>query len=190
MNKLLVALAIAAVAIPAAASSSVTVTSTIWSQTVAFTMPRGFVTNFENTTGGHYQREAVPHGESSDNWTQMITVTGERDAAAHDGLTPTLFAERMATGFKRACPGSFNTKAIASGTTSGYASFAAIMSCGTSPTTGGATSETAVVLVIAGKKDYYTLQWAARTAPSASPMNLDVSTWKGRIAKLEPIQVI
>lgn len=187
--KFLLALILATVAIPAAAAPRVEVTAPIWSQTVAFTLPSGFVTNFEKTTGGHYQREAVLKGESSANWTQMITVTGERNAALQSGLTPVLFAERMASGFKRACPDSFATKAIAGGKTSGYDSFAAVMSCGTSPTTGGATSETAAVLVIAGKRDYYTLQWAARTAPSSSPMSIDTGVWKARLARLQPIDI-
>lgn len=189
MKKLLLALALGALAVPAAASPRVEVTSVIWSQNVSFTLPHGFVTNFENTSGNHYIREAVLKGETSDSWTQMITVTGERNAAKQDGLTPKLFAENMAEGFKNACPHSFNAKSLGSGTTSGYDAFAAIMSCGTSPTTDGKTSETAVVLVIAGKKDYYTLQWAERTDPSAGPMELDAATWKARLAKLEPVNI-
>src|SRR5579862_8637170 len=189
MKRLLLALAIAVLAVPAAASPNVVVTSPIWSQIVSFAMPHGFVTNFEKTTGAHYQREAVPKGESGDKWTQMITVTGERGIASQAGLTPELFAQNMASGFKRACPESFNAKPIGDGQTSGYASFTAILSCGTSPTTGGATSESAIVLVVAGKKDYYTIQWAVRTAPSAGPMNLDAAAWKARLAKLQPIEI-
>jgi hypothetical protein len=185
----LLALALAALVLPAAASPRETATSPIWSQTVAFTMPSGFVTNFENTSGPHYIREAVLKGESSDKWTQMITVSGERNASSTAGITPEKFANSMAAGFKRACPASFAAKAIGGGTTSGYASFVAIMSCGTSPTTGGATSESTVVLVVAGKKDYYTLQWAVRTAPSSTPMQLDVSQWKARLARLQPVEV-
>lgn len=187
MKKLLLALAIAALAIPAAAAS-VEVVAPIWSQTVAFTLPAGFVTNFEHASGGHYIREAVPKGETSDVWTQMITVTGERNAAG-PGVTPRHFAEAMAAGFNRACPDSFNAQPIGGGKTSGYASYTEIMSCGTSPTTDGRTSETAVVLVIAGSRDMYTLQWAVRTAPSATPMHFDVAAWKARLARLQPVDI-
>jgi hypothetical protein len=189
MNKpLLLALAIVALTVPAVASDSVTVTAPIWSQTVAFTLPAGFVTNFENTSGNHYIREAVLKGETSDRWTQMITITGERNGA-QQRITAKSFAETMADGFKRACPASFNAEAIGSGKISGYPSYAGILSCGTSPTTGGATSETAAVLVVVGKHDIYTLQWAARTPPSKTPMDLDVAAWEARLAHLEPIEV-
>ena len=189
-SPILAAALVAALAIPAGASPAVTVTSPIWSQTVAFTMPGGFVTNYEKTTGNHYQREAVPKGEAGNGWTQMITVTGERNLTKSPGITPKTFAEKMAGGFKQACPDSFSAQAIGSGTISGYPSYTAIMSCGTSPTTNGTTSESAIMLIVAGKKDYYTLQYAVRTPVSATPLHLDVAAWKARLAKLAPVEVI
>jgi len=171
------------------ASPRLEATSVIWSQNVSFTMPNNFVVRYENTNGPAYIREAVPRGETVDNWTEMITVTGARDAASQAGATPERFAETIAGGFKKACPDSFNAKSIGNVKTSGYDSFEAIMSCGTSPTTGGKTSETAAVLVIAGKKDIYTLQYAVRSEPSAGPMDLDVSAWEARLARLQPIAI-
>lgn len=165
--------------------------SPIWSQTVSFTLPSGFVTKFENASqkSGHYVREAVLRGETVDDWTQMITVTGERGIADVAGSTPKTFAETIAGDFQKACPDSFAAAPIGKSTTSGYDSYAAVLSCGTSPTTNGATSESAVILVVAGKRDFYTLQWAVRTKPSATPMHLDLPAWKARLAQLKPIHI-
>ena len=182
-------LALLAFAAPAAAAPRVEVTSKIWSQTVSFTLPDGFVTKFENTNGDEYIREAVLHGETVDQWTQMITVTGSRNLSEQDGVTPSKFAQTMANGFKRACPSTFSAQAIGKVKVSDYDAFEAIISCGSDPMTNGATSETAVVLVIEGEHDYYTLQWAVRGKPSSSPLNLDPGPWKARIARLQPITI-
>jgi L-ascorbate metabolism protein UlaG (beta-lactamase superfamily) len=96
----------------------------------------------------------------------------------------------MADGFKRACPDSFAASGIGALKIDGYPSYEAVMSCGTSPTTNGKTSETAAVLVIFGKRDVYTLQWAARTAPSDEPMDLDLKKWKARLDRLKPVDVV
>ncbi|MBV8491199.1 MAG: hypothetical protein JO199_11785 [Candidatus Eremiobacteraeota bacterium] len=180
------------VATPAPADSppKTIATSPIWSQTVAFTLPSGFVTKWEKTSGDHYQREAVPSGQTVDEWTQMVTVTGEKGLATVKGATPLIFAEEIAKGFKKACPGSFNTKALEGDWVPGYKTFAAVVSCGQSPMTNGATTETAAIVVIAGKKDYYTIQYATRTKPpSASPIDLDTAAWTARLKRLMPMSV-
>ena len=73
----------------------VTAISPIFSQLVRFTMPSNFTVVFENTNGPSYIREAVPKGETTEQWTQMITVSGARDAATKQ-FTPQGWAERMA----------------------------------------------------------------------------------------------
>jgi len=62
----------------AQAPQSFRVISPIFGQLATFSMPSNFAVVFENTTGGHYIREAVLKGETPERWTQMITVTGEK----------------------------------------------------------------------------------------------------------------
>jgi hypothetical protein len=42
------------------------------------------------------------------------------------------------------------------------------------------TSEAPLVMVIRGERDYYTVQWAERAKPSASPMVINMAKWVGR----------
>ena len=58
------------------APTSLTAISPIFGQLVAFSQPLGFVVAFEQPTADRYIREAVPNGETIDDWSQMITVTG------------------------------------------------------------------------------------------------------------------
>ncbi|MEO6918930.1 MAG: hypothetical protein ABI171_07965 [Collimonas sp.] len=161
----------------------------IFSQLLVLPYPPGFKIAFENTRGPRYIREAVLEKENVDAWSQMITLTGMKDLALKPDVSPQSFAENMAAGFQRACPASFSAQGIAAGKLSGYDSFVMVASCGTSPTTGGKTSEAAMIAVIKGQSDYYTIQWAERAAPSATPIVIDVSKWTEKFRQLNPIKL-
>lgn len=165
-----------------------TAISPIYSQLLRFSLPRGFVTRFEQTNGDSYLREAVPAAETVENWTQMLTVTGARNLALRP-LTPKQFAEGMAGGFQRKCPESFSARSIGDGKIGGFEAMVIVASCGTSPTTHGTTSETAMLVVIRGQQDFYTIQWAERSARSASPMQIDAKKWDERLHQLTPIKL-
>lgn len=172
------------------AISGYSVISPIFSQLVAFTLPAGFITVAEDGNGKNYIREAVLNGETAERWTQMVTVTGARGLSATPSLTPRQVASSIADGFERACPGSYSEAGLPEGTAGGgYEQFAAVVSCGASPGTGGTTSESALIVVIKGEKDYYTIQWAERDAPSHAPIPLNRAKWSSRLAKLMPINL-
>jgi hypothetical protein len=82
-------------------------------------------------------RESVLEGETENRWTQMITVTGAKNLAANSQLTPQKFVESMANGYQQRCPASFSIVGVPTGQISGFEAFSAIVSCGTSPLTGG-----------------------------------------------------
>lgn len=168
---------------------SVKTITPIFSQLLMIPLPSGFSPTFENTQGNHYIREAVLAGENINNWTQMITLTGIKDLAKRPNMTAQLFANSLAGNFKSACPTSFSARSLGERKISGYDAFVAIASCGMSPTTNGKTSETALITVIKGEKDFYTLQWAERTLPSMSPIAVDLAKWAKRFNKLMPIKV-
>ena len=107
-----------------------TVISPIFGQLVAFSMPQAFVTVFENTKGTNYIREAVLKGETVDDWTQMITVTGAKGTAANPKVSPESFASSMAGGFKSACPDSFTAKGFGPVKFGDQDAYVAVASCG------------------------------------------------------------
>lgn len=170
------------------AGYSVSVISPIFGQLVRFSFPAGFGPKFEQTNGDHYIREVVLQGQTVDNWTQMLTVTGERNLALKS-VTPRMFAESIAGGFRRACPESFSAKTLGDGKISGFDSYIAVVSCGTSPTTQGTTSETALLIVVRGQSDFYTLQWAERAEKSATPVDIDTKKWDERFHQLGPVKL-
>ncbi|MCJ7603271.1 MAG: hypothetical protein MUO63_17450 [Desulfobulbaceae bacterium] len=162
----------------------------IFSQLLLFPFPSGFKTVFENTRDTNYIREAVLHGETEKQWTQMLTVTGAKGLSSNPNVTPGKYANSIASGFKKACPNSYGTYTLQQGKVNGgYDEFAAVVGCGTSPTTGGQTSESALIIVIKGEADYYTIQWAERGSPSNSPIPIDTQKWKERLSKLLPIKI-
>jgi hypothetical protein len=63
-----------------------------------------------------------------------------------------------------------------------------VASCG-SVLAGKPRSETAAMLVIQGKKDFYTLQWAERGQASSDPLAIDKSVWEARLAKFLPVDL-
>ena len=63
------------------APASFTVISSVFGQLVRIAIPAGFVAIHENTEDTFYIREAVLKGETANQWSQMITVTGARGLA-------------------------------------------------------------------------------------------------------------
>lgn len=166
---------------------SVGVIAPIFSQLVSFHVPAGYVSVFENLHAGSYIHEWVLSGESVSNWTQMITITGAQDLnLRHSELTPKTFASGIANGFQRACPTSFAAKGVYEGKLSSRDAFIMIVSCGNAAASAGH-SETAVIAVIKGEKDFYTLQWGQRGEPTPTPMAIDVKMWVARFKSLMPL---
>jgi len=181
-------LLLAALALPLSARAEspaiFKVISPIFSQLVTFSMPANFVAVFENTSGPHYTREAVLKGETAERWSQMITVTGEKGLSKSPGATPEKFASSIAGGFRQVCPGSFAAKSVGEtrfGNASGYV---AVVGCGNVENH----SETALIAVVAGASDYYTIQWAERSAVADLPPVEDAK-WTERLRMLQPIGV-
>jgi hypothetical protein len=168
---------------------TVTVVSPIFSQLVAFSLPKGFKTVFEDTNGGRYIREAVLDGETADRWSQMITVTGAKGLAANPNVTAQSFVERIAGGFRGACLDTYGTKALGAAKFSGRDGFMTLAGCGTVDANGARHSESALLIGIKGAADYYTIQWAVRDAASNRPMTFDDAAWSERFRELTPIKI-
>jgi hypothetical protein len=169
----------------AGAPASFTVISPIFSQLVAFSMPSNFVAGYEKTNGGSYTREAVPKGESLQKWTEMITVTGAKGLAATASAEK--FAGTIASGFQRACPGSFAAKGSVL-KTGGLDAFVSVVGCGKVGDGADVRSEMALIVAIKGSADIYTVQWAERAAPSGKA-DVENTKWQERLRQLAPLRV-
>ncbi|HEX9209387.1 MAG TPA: hypothetical protein VF901_02650 [Bradyrhizobium sp.] len=164
----------------AQAPQSFRVISPIFGQLATFSMPSNFAVVFENTTGGHYIREAVLKGETPERWTQMITVTGEKGLTSNPGASPEKFASSIAGGFKSACPDSFAARSFGTMT---FGRFEGRVDSGPTPH-----SETALLITLKGTTDYYTIQWAER-GPEADEPPVNDERWQARLRELSPIDL-
>jgi hypothetical protein len=159
----------------------------IFSQLVSLRYPNGFKPAFSNATPTFYVQEAVPKGETVEQWSQMITVTGSKGNSESKATGMTLL-QSMAGGFQRRCPSSFVAKALGKVTIAGYEGFIALIGCGT-VTPGPPHSELAFVIAVKGSTDIYSIQWAERGAASEQPPVLDEPLWKSRFQQLLPIRI-
>jgi hypothetical protein len=167
----------------AQAPASVTVVSPVYSQLVAFSIPSTFVAGAERNDGTTYTREAVPKGETVEKWNEMITVTGAKGLASQPNASAEKFAGVIATGFKNACPDTFDLKLLGANA----ATFAVVVGCGK---IGEASkrSETTLIIAIKGSADLYTVQWSERGKP-ADKADVNNAKWAERLQKLAPLRV-
>lgn len=163
--------------------------SPIFSQLVAFHMPQTFHVANEQTAAHSYIREAVLSGDTIDQWTQMITVSGYQGLSARPDLTPEVFAGNLAAAFRQACPDTVTAEGLGSMKVAGYPATLLFAGCGTVGESGERHSESAVIMVIKGESDYYTLQWAQRATAQSSPVAFDEQRWVGRLKQLMPVRL-
>jgi hypothetical protein len=168
----------------------------VWSEIVNLSWPTGFHPGDEFTHGGHYQVELVPKDETVHQWSQMVTVTGEKGLSANPNLDEIKFSYSMVSGFKNACPDTYTSQAIGPTKISGHDAYAAWASCGSVKPDGSGPrgegrihSESALIVTIHGTNDYYTVQWAERGPASTQPLVFDSAKWADRLQKLNPIKV-
>jgi hypothetical protein len=197
-SNLLSPLAVTMVAIllatQARANPTFTAVTPIFGQVIALRYPSQFRMVNEETKGANYLQESVKAGETVDQWSEMITLTGRQGAATLPQASPKAYVLNMFKGFQSACPATFSILELGTQTIDGRESFAAIGSCGAVSTSAEAAkhtahSETALIVGIKGSADIYSIQWAERGQPSSRPLTLDAAGWKDRFKQWEPISV-
>ena len=174
-------------ALSAFAQTTVTATrpqsvSAVFSQQVFYTIPKQFnpELQFEQSNDNSYINERALKGETVDNWTQLITVTGEKDLAKNPNISPWTIVGTLAQGFQSACPTSFSGLKMFDAQINSFPAAVAVLSCGTLNNQ----SETALITVIRGVNDYYTVQWAEHGKASSTPLKLDEKKWLTRFNTL------
>lgn len=168
-------------------ATSFLVISPIFSQLVAFKMPLSFHVANEETSAHGYIREAVPSGESVDQWTQMITVTGYKDVAADLGPPPAALVNTVAGNFSKACPDTISIGGLSDAPIDGRPAALAFIACGSVGEGAQAHSESAVIMVVKGARDYYSIQWAERGPAQSGTVDFDRQKWVGRLQQLMPV---
>jgi Rap1a immunity proteins len=163
----------------------------IFSQLLLLYVPGNFrpVYEKESSTGTFYIAESVPAGESTSQWTQMITKTGAKGLASKANLTPQVLAVNLAHRFNSVCPTSFSDLDFGTMQIDGYDAYALVASCGTVSDASGAHSESTLIVEIKGSDDYYSVQWAVRGPASAQPVPLNEPIWRKRMQTMQPIKL-
>lgn len=160
----------------------------IYSQLVVVDLPKGFAPAFEDAKDDFYIREAVPKGQTVDDWRQMVTVTGAKGLASKVGLSPRAYLDQMATSFQNVCTASFASAPLSEGRLGEFDMAIAVLSCGTASGEAAAKySETTLFMFIKGQADLYSIQWAERSSASPKPLRIDVDLWRARLKQLGPI---
>ena len=168
---------------------SVKTITRIFDQLLMFSFPKGFKPAFEDAKGGQYIQESVLDGESVKTWSQMLTITGAKGLASNPNVSPQIFANKIAGGFKNACPASFSGAALGAFKLGAHDAFGAVISCGVANPAGEAYSESMLLIVVKGQNDYYTIQWAERGAASKLPIKMNEAKWQDRLKQLSPIKL-
>jgi hypothetical protein len=155
----------------------------VFSQIVTMPVPDGFEPAYEDANADSYINEAVLAGETVNDWSQMITLTGIRAMASVDPNQVSVdFAEYLADQYAGACPDTFNAVALNPPSIRGARGvFAGFLGCGDN---GAGQSEAMTFLVLVGESDVYSLQWAERGPLSGSGPEYDETQWSPRLGEL------
>jgi len=173
--------------LPRAATSTTTLVP-IFSQLLVFSTPKDFRAAQETVRDNRYVQQSVPVGQALDRWNEMITVTGDKEAATLPGVSPKKVAENMARVFKQGCPDSFAAASFGPVKIERYDGFATVFGCGLADP-GKTQSQTVMVVTIKGERDVYTLQWTEVGAPSKTPPTIDAKRWQDRLARIAPVRL-
>lgn len=154
----------------------------VFAQLVTYPVPGGFFPAYEAEAEGQYIHESIPAGETLQDWTQMMTLTGLQSAG---GFPPRDLALMILQGYEAACPGSFAASPLGTPEVTGArGAYAAHLSCGTVAGQSPPRSEEMLIVVLAGTEDLYTLQWAERGPAHPGPLPFDADRWAMRYQAL------
>lgn len=167
-----------------ASKPSIRYATPVFSQIVTFSVPSKFRPANEQNQNGQYLLESVPAGQTLFNWYEMITLTGTQGAVQKTGMSPADYLQNFASLYQKACPSSFSIKAYGQFSSNGHLAYAAAVGCGKN----GKGSEKALIVVIKGASDFYTIQWAER-GNAEEKASFDDAVWKGRLMQMTPIKV-
>jgi|HubBroStandDraft_5_1064220.scaffolds.fasta_scaffold39583_2 hypothetical protein len=166
--------------------TSIPAVTPVFSELVRFSPPEGFDIALEDARDTQFTREMVPEGETSEIWSQMVTLKAGKGLAADPKLAPQLYLEKLAANVRSTCPTAFASKGIGPTTIGGHDAYVTWLSCGTGLF---GKSESSVSVAIKGTNDLYRISWDERGPASSQPIVYDEVKWEDRLKKLNPIRI-
>lgn len=160
----------------------------VFGQLVSFSYPKGFKAIYEKAGATAYLQEHVLEGESTETWTQMITLMGSKGLATNPQATLAAYLQNIAASIRRACPDTFAAKALGTLKIDGHEGLAGLAGCGT-VTSGAPRSEIVLLLVAKGTEDFYSIQWAERGVAFTQAPVFDENKWRLRYQQISPIRL-
>lgn len=177
-----------ALAVPAAAQDHATAAATmpVYAHIVRFQAPVAYAPAFQKDNGGRFFIfEMVPKGETLQQWTGMMTVTG-LNGAAGALPPPAQYLQNFANGYRNACPDTFTLAPVprAGSRPDGPTLF--FLGCG-KVTAPGQSPRSEMVLAgfMASPKGLYSVQWAERGPAQEKAPVFDAARWRVRVEALE-----
>jgi hypothetical protein len=154
----------------------------VFDELIKLNIPADFAPAYSAANDSAVLWEAIPKGDTVENWTEMITVSAAKDSGYPGALE---FTRYLASGYLNACPTTFGDvdfgQVEVPGSADGYAKW---VSCGTVLQAPVPRSEAAVIIVIKGKA-MYSVQWAERGPASAGDLPKVEESLLGRLEKLQ-----
>lgn len=174
------------------ASGSPPVVTPIFGQLLAHGLPEGFAPPEEQPAAeGRYLRKSPRIGETTENWTQLVSVSAIEGLGAKTEPTIPEIQKLLVEGIRKKCPESFS---FAEGFDAGpgladtpHSAF--VVGCGLTGGGRGNFSEMALIVLIAGASDHYEVEWAEQARPSIRPPAIDRPYWQARLNRLQPLKL-
>ena len=160
----------------------------VFSHFLSLSVPRDLQPAYQSSDAKNYLREWVPKGETVHAWSQMFTIRAFRNLAANPRATPQAMAMSMMSVYRMVCPQTYSSADLGEFNIEGGSAVAHVHGCGALVKNGQIFGEMALILIVRGPQDIYTIQLARRMQPSEKPPVIDEIFWKHRLAELRPIR--
>lgn len=178
-----------ACATPALAQQATRATAPVYGHVVVFAMPPGFEPAHEAEGEGSYILELLPRGQTLQDWSEMVTLTGAQGLRPALGLTASELVDwgldQLARGYQDGCTAPIIAEVFNDAPPPGAAD-AALAHLGCPETRSTGKSEQMMFWVAAAGDDLYTLQWAER-GPADAGLAFDPPRWFDRFDLLKEL---
>lgn len=165
-------------------------TKKIFSQNISFMLPSNFKIIEDSQFEDGYLLKAIPNIQNKDNWRQLITITGEKNAALVKNFNLDDQARLFFNNYKLACEKSFSAGKIpAIDNIDGYRNITLVLRCGNIRIDDKDMSETTIVNFIQGKKDTYTIQYTERDLAKDKLKQYDIDYFAKKNFSIFPIKI-
>lgn len=132
----------------------------VFDNVFSFNTPYGYHAVYEHKFQEGYVFDSAPEGQSIENWTSLITVTGQEKLATVPGMNLDKMMDLYSKGLKDICPNSFSQVDTPALNNSSLPVKTSIMRCGKVKNSNNSySSHTMVMNIIRGAEDIYTLRY-------------------------------